>query len=71
MELMLLSKAQRYELCDMGFFNTVIQGYLIKAMDNAGFTTEQIAAAMKGLHGALDTMTAAEAEETARKMIWF
>ena len=32
-----LTNEERMHICDMGFYNDVIRGYLIKAMENAGF----------------------------------
>lgn len=66
MELIILTDEQRHALCDMGYFNTVIYGYLIEAMKNADFTREQIMAVIIGLRNALDATTAAEAEEAYR-----
>lgn len=66
MELIILTDEQRHALCDMGYFNTVIYGYLIEAMKNADFTREQTVAAIRGLREALDVTTAAEAEEAYR-----
>lgn len=37
-----LSQAEKEELIDSGIFNTVIEGYLIMAMEDAGFSKEEI-----------------------------
>ena len=58
-----LTAEERLHICDMGFYNDAIRGYLIKAMKNADFQKEEIARALDGLRWALDSMTAAEAEE--------
>lgn len=54
-------------LCDTGVYNGVIRGYLIAAMQNAGFEHEKISNALKGLEIAFDEKTAAEAAEIDRK----
>ena len=58
-----LTKEERYHICDMGFFNGAIQGYMIRAMKEAGFKPDEIRRAVGGLGWALDELTAAEAEK--------
>lgn len=58
-----LSKEERMHLCDMGFYNQTIRGYLILAMQNAGFPKEEIKRALYGLKLAFDDTSAAEAED--------
>lgn len=67
MEMMILTEAQRLALCDMGYFNTTIYGYMVEALEIAGFNREDIRKAIGGMRMALDEMTAAEAEEAFRK----
>ena len=54
---------ERKHICDMGFYNDVIRGYLIKAMENVGFEEKEISRALRGLHHALDDMDAERAEQ--------
>lgn len=56
-----LTNEERMHICDMGFYNDTIRGYLIQAMKNAGFTKEEIVRALYGLKWAFDDTTAAEA----------
>ena len=58
-----LTPEERYHICDMGFFNGAIQGYMIRAMKVAGFQPDEIRRAVGGLGWALDELTAAEAEK--------
>ena len=57
----------RFSLCDMGFYNEVIRGYLIESMTNANFSGDEIDRALAGLNSAFDWTTAAEAAEIFRK----
>lgn len=66
MEMMFLTEAQCHALCDMGYFNTTIYGYMVEALEIAGFSREDIRKAIGGMRTALDEMTAAEAEEAFR-----
>ena len=58
-----LTEEERNHICDMGFYNDVIRGYLIKAMQNADFESKEISRALRGLHHAFDDMDAKRAEE--------
>ena len=58
-----LTKEERLHLCDMGFFNDAIRGYLIQAMREADFQKEEIERALQGLRWALDSVDAAQAEK--------
>ena len=58
-----LTNEERMHICDMGFYNDVIRGYLIKAMENADFEKKEISRAIRGLHHALDDMDATRAEK--------
>lgn len=52
----------RYRLCDMGYYNDAMKGYLIKGMRNAGFSASEISRAVRGMREAHDELTAEEAE---------
>ena len=54
---------ERKHICDMGFYNDVIRGYLIKAMENVGFEEKDISRALRGLYHAFDDMDAERAEQ--------
>lgn len=56
-----LTHEERMNICDMGFYNDAIKGYLIVAMRYAGFKNEEIKRALRGLTGAFDDKTADEA----------
>ena len=58
-----LTNEERMHICDMGFYNDVIRGYLIKAMENANFEKKEISRALRGLHRAFDDMDATRAEK--------
>ena len=58
-----LTEEERMHICDMGFYNDVIRGYLIKAMENADFEDKEISRALRGLHHAFDDMDATRAEK--------
>lgn len=47
--------------------NDACHGYLIRAMENAGFDREHILSAIRGLHQAFDELTVEEAESLWRK----
>lgn len=59
-----MTKDERMHICDMGFYNDVIRGYLVQAMKfaDANFTKADIESAPRGLNEAFDTTSAAEAE---------
>lgn len=40
---------ERMHICDMGFYNDVIRGYLIKAMENVGFEKKEISRALRNM----------------------
>ena len=62
-----LTPEQKMMLCDLGYYNEVIHGYLILAMQDSGFDREEIERALSGLNGAFDDTSAAEAKEAYRK----
>ena len=67
-ELELLSRASevpkdvRTKLCDMGYYNDAMKGYLIAGMRRQGFSESEIRKAVLGLRSAHDELTAEEAE---------
>lgn len=56
-----LTHEERMHICDMGFYNDAIKGYLIVAMRNKGFKDEDIKRALLGLYWAFNDKTADEA----------
>jgi hypothetical protein len=52
----------RYALCDMGYYNDAMKGYLIVGMRSAGFSESEIGRAVRGMRAALDEKMAKEAE---------
>ena len=58
-----LSKEQIAFLCDGGWYNNTIRGYLIKAAEYADFTDEQISVLLEGLNIALDNYDKEAAEK--------
>ena len=52
----------RYKLCDMGYYNDAMKGYMIAGMRKMGFTEREIRRAILGMRGAMDELTAEEAE---------
>lgn len=47
--------------------NEACMGYLVRAMENAGFDHEHIVTAVRGMHWAFDELTVEEAESVWRK----
>ena len=62
-----LTHEERMHICDMGFYNDTIKGYLIAAMRNADFKNDEINRALKGLNTAFDDNTADEAAAVYKK----
>jgi hypothetical protein len=60
-------KDVRTELCDMGYYNDAMRGYLIAGMRNAGFSESEIRKAVLGMRAAHDELTAEEAERVYRE----
>ena len=58
----LIPKEVRYKLCDMGYYNDAMKGYLIAGMRRMGFTESEIRRAVLGMRSAHDELTAEEAE---------
>lgn len=59
-------KEVRYKLCDMGYYNDAMKGYMIAGMRVMGFSDADIRKAVLGMRKAMDEKTAEEAEEVYR-----
>ena len=59
-------KEVRYKLCDMGYYNDAMKGYMIAGMRAMGFSETEIRRAVLGMRKAMDEKTAEEAEEVYR-----
>ena len=66
-KVMNLTTEQRFLLCDLGYYNDVIRGYLILAMQDSGFTPDQIEKALGGLERAFSDANAEEAKQAYLK----
>lgn len=53
----------RYKLCDMGYYNDAMKGYMIAGMRRMGFAESEIRKAVLGMRAAHDELTAEEAEK--------
>ena len=53
----------RKKLCDMGYYNDAMKGYLIAGMRRMGFSESEIRRAVLGMRSAHDELTAEEAEK--------
>lgn len=60
-------KEVRYKLCNMGYYNDAMKGYMIAGMRSAGFTDAEILKAVLGMRRAHDELTAEEAERVYRE----
>jgi hypothetical protein len=56
----------RYKLCDMGYYNDAMKGYMIEGMRIMGFSESEIRRAVLGMRKAMDEKSAEEAEEVYR-----
>lgn len=63
-----LSDEERNKICNMGFYNDTIRGYMIYAMKESGFSREDIEKALNGMWRAFDDI---DAKEAARVYIEF
>lgn len=57
-----LTEEQKDHLCNSGYYNNTIKGYLVLAARDADFTDDQIKALLSGCHYALDMHDKAAAE---------
>lgn len=55
-------KEVRYKLCDMGYYNDAMKGYMIAGMRRMGFSESEIRKAVLGMRSAHNELTAEEAE---------
>lgn len=62
-----LTEKQIAFLCDGGWYNNTIEGYLILAAQEAGFTNEQIRTLKRGLKSALDWHSKADADKVSKQ----
>lgn len=60
---MAVPKEVRVKLCDMGYYNDAMKGYLIEGMRRMGFSESDIRRAVLGMRVAHDALTAEEAEK--------
>lgn len=56
----------RYKLCDMGYYNDAMKGYMIAGMRVMGFSESEIRRAVLGMRKAMGEKTAVEAEKVYR-----
>lgn len=66
-EAIAVPKEVRYKLCDMGYYNDVMKGYVMIAMREAGFDERDVMKVVRSMRTALDEKTAEEAEEVYRE----
>lgn len=64
-----LTASQIDFLCDGGWYNNTIEGYLILAAQEANFTKEQIKALKKGLKSALDWHSKTDADKASKQLL--
>ena len=62
-----LTAEERFYICDLGYFNDSIKGYLIEAMQNAKFERADIQKALDGMRWALSENSAEDAAEIYRE----
>lgn len=58
-----IPKDVRYKLCDMGYYNDAMKGYMIAGMRRMGFEESEIRKAVLGMRATHDELTAEEAEK--------
>ena len=58
-----LTEEERFHIFSMGYYNNAVRGYLIEALNNAGFKKKEINRALEGLSEALSEHSPKEAEE--------
>lgn len=62
-----LTENQRLLLCDLGYFNEIMRGYLIRALEKIGYDGGVIDRALECFESALDECTAKEAQDIYRR----
>lgn len=55
-------KRVRVKMCDMGYYNDAMKGYMIAGMRRMGFSESEIRKAVLGMRSAHGELTAEEAE---------
>ena len=62
-----MSPEERFRVCDMGYLNDSIRGYMVLAMRDAGCSEKEICQAAECLHYIFDEVNAAEAAKVRVK----
>ncbi len=62
-----MTPEERFSICDQGYYNDTIKGYLIAAMQAAEFGRDEVKRALDGMKWALSETNAEEAAELYRK----
>lgn len=57
----------KYKICDMGYYNDAMKGYMIAGMRTMGFSESEIRRAVLGMRKAHEEKTAVEAERIYRE----
>lgn len=66
-KIMSMTPEERLTVCDMGYLNDSIRGYMILAMRDAGCSEKEICKAAECLHYIFDEVNAAEAAKVRAK----
>ena len=66
-KIMSMTPEERLTVCDMGYLNDSIRGYMILAMRDAGCSEKEICQAAECLHYIFDEVNAAEAAKVRAK----
>ena len=66
-KIMSMTPEERLTVCDMGYLNDSIRGYMILAMRDAGCSEKEICKAAECLHYIFDEVNAAEAAKVRVK----
>ena len=66
-KIMSMTPEERLTVCDMGYLNDSIRGYMILAMRDAGCSEKEICKAAECLHYIFDKVNAAEAAKVRAK----
>ena len=66
-KIMSMTPEERLTVCDMGYLNDSIRGYMVLAMRDAGCSEKEICQAAECLHYIFDEVNAAEAAKVRAK----
>ena len=66
-KIMSMTPEERLTVCDMGYLNDSIRGYMVLAMRDAGCSEKEICKAAECLHYIFDEVNAAEAAKVRAK----